>query len=174
MYDVYGRLCAPCTCSQSDTEDGEKLKFVPLEGVGDNNGFYVSSPADMEGWEIAFGQLVTRAWSKGLWHSESELHKSLKSFIRSLIRSAEERAVAEHDAKWHPINKKMEMENCHEAVSQREDEILREVEKMRKDCPAHGHSPDDNEERGECYGYDETYNQALSDLQTIINKKRTI
>lgn len=39
-----------------------------------------------------------------------------------------------------------------------------------KECPAHGHSPDDSRERGECYGYDETYNNAVKDCIALGEK----
>lgn len=44
------------------------------------------------------------------------------------------------------------------------DVVIEMCERMKKDCPNHGYSPDDNREAVECYGCDEMYNSALSDI----------
>ena len=59
----------------------------------------------MEKWEIDFGQLVSqlvsKAWKNGLWHSESELHKSLKDFIRQIILQERQKTL-ESLKLWRP------------------------------------------------------------------------
>jgi hypothetical protein len=45
----------------------------------------------MKWWEPEFGVLVSQAWAGGLWHSESELTKSLKVFIARIETESYER-----------------------------------------------------------------------------------
>lgn len=48
--------------------------------------------------------------------------------------------------------------------------VLEMLEEGKKDCPHHGRSPED-EDIGECYGYDEEYNQAITDTQKKIEEE---
>ncbi len=46
-------------------------------------------------WEIGLGQLASKAWKDGLWHSESELLISLKSFIKDLLSRQRDEMIPE-------------------------------------------------------------------------------
>ncbi len=60
----------------------------------------------------------------------------IKQFISNTLQVERKKAVAEHDAKWHPINDKMEMENLHyvQIALQAQRKRIREViEGMEKE-----------------------------------------
>jgi hypothetical protein len=61
--------------------------------------------------------------------TEQEIKDEFIHFIESVEQSARTDAVAQHDAKWHPINERYQMENKHGAVQALE-ELSEEIVKM--------------------------------------------
>lgn len=57
-----------------------------------------------------------------------------------------------------------------QSLSQAMDATEEALRGEKKECPNHGNSIDDNFEQGECYGYDETYNSALTDIEAKSKK----
>lgn len=39
----------------------------------------------IEDWEIDFNRLVFKSWKEGLWHSENNLNRDLKKFIKQKL-----------------------------------------------------------------------------------------
>ena len=129
---------------------------------------------DTEGWRKDLWKLQGLSFTTpaGVLFKDNYAKKELESFIKS----AEEQAHAE-GFEHGTFALKGAMDS---AVSQREDEILEEVEKLEKrhDSIVQLGVYDQGTTEGKLhyqreYGKQEGYNQALSDLQTII-KKRTI
>ncbi len=44
-------------------------------------------------WKVELIQLISREWKNGMWHSESTIVASLKSFISNLLSSTEQRVM---------------------------------------------------------------------------------
>lgn len=86
----------------------------------------LAAPRPTEGWEERFEKerierdVIGQVYAVSPW---------VKSFIAAEI----ERAVAEHDAKWHPINDKFQMENEHiraDALASYRAELREKIEKL--------------------------------------------
>lgn len=91
-------------------------------------------------------------------------------FITNLLRTERERAVSEHDAKWHPLVKgtMVNMHGFKEGRQQAFAEVREMVEEMRK-VPA-WHKPNINGDiQTAIYA---AYNKALTDLFTKLEEKK--
>ena len=166
--------------SPADTEDknGHKInesgKLIYDERCNDGK---CDSPADTKEWEQKFLFLFSPKYKKSFTKNDTvempaefvdyvqELSR-IKNFIRSLIHSAEERGRKQHDRdcidQLHEIDATVKL-----ALSQRQDEILRKAEELRKDLPDNVEHPDYEKfcERSRIY------DEALDDFIAIIKKR---
>lgn len=50
---------------------------------------------ESEEWKVEYGNIVSKAWKDGIWHSESTLFSDTKNFIENLLSSQSQKLVSE-------------------------------------------------------------------------------
>ena len=127
------------------------------------------SPADMERWEEEFDRtfpVLDIGWSGAVVNGEIlGARDSMKHFIRTRLHSAEDKGWNDHEKQWkHEVA---------EEVSQREDEILRDMRREVVDefeeLMLSFHAAEEHGQK-----VTQTWTNIISRLTTIIKKRETV
>lgn len=78
-----------------------------------------------EEWEVELGRLTFKAYKEGLWHSESSLKESLKSFISHILSQSNKNTLEEAIER---INKLLVIQSADEEYEEISEDLIQKKE----------------------------------------------